>query len=181
MWGGHRGLGYLGQPRDQGRAKYKVRGQLEVEGAEGRDQSMEAATGVSGGNAGWCQAIPRRSPCICHPWTCAGRREVLEAGAGPGRDRADSGGAPSPRASVETVMQGPRVREGPGCTGSPGPRHYPRPAQREASTAQRLRHEPTCGPHLQSGPGPLNSFQVRGGAKSLPLQQTDSFTPGIKI
>lgn len=29
--------------------------------------------------------------------------------------------------------------------------------------------------------GPLTHSRFRGGAKSLPLQQTDSFTPGIKL
>lgn len=54
---GSRSWGYLGEARDQGTAKREVRGQ----GAEsGCGDSME-------GQRVWCQAIPPRSPCICHP------------------------------------------------------------------------------------------------------------------
>lgn len=43
-----------------------------------------------------------------------------------------------------------------------GPGMTPGQPQREASPAQRLRREPTHGPHLQSGPGTPHPFQVQG-------------------
>lgn len=112
MQGGHRGWGYLGSPRDQGTAKYKVRGQLRWRGAGSGDQAWRQRRGWVGETQG---VVPSDTSAISlHLPSMDVRRssgKCLRQGAGPGRDRADcSGGAPSPpRASVETVMRGQRV------------------------------------------------------------------------
>lgn len=186
--GGHGGWGYVGQPRDQGTAKYKVRGQLRWRGAGSGDQAWRQRQGWVGETQG---VVPSDTSAISlHLPSMDVRRssgKCLRQGAGPGRDRADcSGGAPSPpRASVETVMRGSKSGgQGRGILEAPGLSITQGQPQREASPAQRLRREPTYAPHLQSGdpspiPGSGVGLRVAPTTNGLIHPRNKNLNPGL--